>query len=53
MKGSIRIIVGLVLLMGAAGGLDKALDSQLPSLLLVAVLGLVILTSGVRAVKSQ
>jgi hypothetical protein len=53
MKGSIRIAVGFLVTFGAVGGLDNATDSQLLGLLLLAVGGLIILTSGVLAVKSQ
>lgn len=51
MKGTIRAIVGLLIVFGAAGGLDNAPDSQLLVVLLVAVLGLGIMYSGVSAMK--
>lgn len=49
MKGSIRIIVGLLLVMGAAGGIDNATDAQLLPLLGLAALGLFSMISGIRA----
>ena len=45
----IRVFVGLVVTMGAAGGIDNATDSQLLSCILVAAAGLAILASGVSA----
>ena len=53
MRGSIRTLVGLVVVMMAAGGLDNALDSQLPTLLLVAVVGLILMASGVNAMNRK
>lgn len=49
MKGSIRLIVGLLLVMGAAGGIDNATDAQLLPLLGLAALGLFSMISGIRA----
>ena len=51
MKGSIRAIVGLIVAMGAAGGLDTATDSQLVGCLAVAAVGLAVMYSGVMAMK--
>lgn len=51
MKGSIRFIVGLLIVFGVAGGLDTATDSQLLILLLVAAFGLGIMASGVGAIN--
>ena len=51
MRGSIRFIVGLVLVMGAAGGLDNATDSQLLPLLGIAALGLFSMYSATKAMK--
>ena len=53
MKGSIRAITGLVVSMLAAGSLDNATDSQLPVVILVAVLGIGLMYSGVSAMKEQ
>lgn len=51
MKGSIRLIVGLLLVMGAAGGLDNATDAQLLPLSLVAILGLFSMYSATKAMN--
>jgi hypothetical protein len=51
MKGSIRAIVGLLIVFGAAGGLDTATDCQLPVILMVAAVGLAVMYSGVMAMK--
>ena len=53
MKGSIRMLVGFLVTLGAVGGMEQAPDSQLLGLLVLAIGGLLILTSGVRAVNSQ
>ena len=53
MKGSIRAIIGLLIVFGAAGGIDNATDSQLPVAILLAVSGLAIMYSGVSAMKEQ
>ena len=52
MRGSIRAIVGLVVVMGAAGGLDTATDSQLIACVAIAVAGLALMASGVSAMKT-
>ena len=51
MRGTIRVIVGLVVVMGSVGGLDNATDAQLLPLLVVAGLGLFSMYSGVKAMK--
>jgi hypothetical protein len=51
MKGSIRAIVGLLVVFGVAGGLDTASDSQLLTLIVLGALGLGIMASGVSAMK--
>lgn len=51
MKGSIRGLLGLVVLMGVAGGMDTATDTQLPALILIAILGLFVMASGVKEMK--
>ena len=53
MKGSIRAITGLLVSMLAAGGLDNATDSQLPVVILIAVVGIALMYSGVSAMKGQ
>jgi hypothetical protein len=52
MKGSIRTIVGLVVTMGAAGGLDNATDAQLIPCMIVAAIGLSLMYSGVKAMRT-
>jgi hypothetical protein len=51
MKGSIRVITGLVVSLAAAGGLDNAADSELYVVILVAVAGIAIMYSGVSAMN--
>ena len=51
MKGSIRAILGLLVVFGAVGGIDNATDSQLLVESLIAVLGLGIMYSGVSAMN--
>ena len=53
MKGSIRAIIGLVVALGAAGGIDTASDNQILPILAVAIAGLLLMYSGVRAMKGQ
>jgi hypothetical protein len=52
MRGSIRTIVGLVVTMGAAGGLDNATDAQLIPCMIVAAIGLALMYSGVKAMRT-
>lgn len=51
MKGSIRAIVGLLVVLGASGGLDTATDAQLPIIVAVAISGLLVMASGVSAMN--
>ena len=51
MKGSIRAILGLIIVLGAAGGIDTATDSQLNVSILLAVCGLALMASGVSAMN--
>jgi hypothetical protein len=53
MRGSIRAIIGLLVVLGAAGGIDNAADDQLLLVTSVAVLGLLLMFSGVRAMKGN
>ena len=52
MKGSIRAILGLLITIAAAGGLDNATDDQLGLLVIIAGSGLAIMYSGVKAMKT-
>jgi len=49
MPGLIRILVGLIVLIGVAGGFDTATDAELLPLALIGVIGGFVLYSGVRA----
>lgn len=51
MKGSIRFIVGFLVVFGVGGALDSASDSQLLILLIVAAFGLGLMASGSAALK--
>ena len=51
MKGSIRVFVGLLLTMGAVGGLDAATDAHLLPLIAIAALGLYSMDSGTKAME--
>jgi hypothetical protein len=51
MRGSIRSFFGLIITMGAAGGLDTATDAQLLSCMAIAAVGLAIMASGVSAMR--
>lgn len=53
MKGMIRFVVGLVVVMGAVGGMDTATDMQLIPLLGIALLGLASMASGANANKKE
>ena len=53
MKGSIRVFLGLIITLGAAGGLDTATDNQLVLVTSVARLGCLLMYSGVSAMKEQ
>lgn len=52
MRGMIRVFVGLVVVMGAAGGIDNATDSQLLPCIALACVGLAVMASGVSASKA-
>ena len=51
MKGSIRAVLGLLIVFAAAGGIDNATDEQLGMVILAAGAGLAIMYSGVKAMK--
>lgn len=53
MRGSIRAFAGLLITMGAVGGVDNATDSQLLTLLVFAALGLGIMASGTAAMNKN
>lgn len=52
MKGSIRVFVGLLLVMGSVGGIDNATDGQLLPLIGIAAIGLFTMYSGAKAINN-
>lgn len=52
MRGSIRAILGLIIAMGAVGGLENP-ETPLLAGLALAVVGLAIMASGVSAMKES
>ena len=52
MQGTIRVILGLVVLMGVAGGIDVASDAELLILIAFAVIGGLLMASGVKAMNT-
>ena len=52
MKGSIRLVIGFLLVFGAVGGMETGTDAQLPAQLAVAALGLFSMYSATKAMKS-
>jgi uncharacterized membrane protein len=53
MKGSIRVFVGLVTIMGVAGGIDNATDAELFALIPFTIAGFALMLSGVNAMNKQ
>jgi hypothetical protein len=53
MRGSIRLFVGLVVVMAAGGGIDNATDAQLIPAVMVALSGLLLMASGVSAMNRK
>jgi hypothetical protein len=51
MRGSIRAIGGLIVVMAAVGGIENATDGQLLPCIAVAVLGLLCMYSGTNAMQ--
>jgi hypothetical protein len=51
MKGSIRAGIGFLCVFGSVGGLDNAADAQLLLATSIAVLGLLLMYSGVSAMN--
>ena len=49
MRGSIRFVVGLIVVFGAAGGIDTATDTQLLGCIAIAAVGLLVMASGATA----
>lgn len=53
MKGSIRLVIGFLMVFGAVGGIETGTDAQLPLQLFVAGLGLYAMYSGTKAMKTM
>jgi len=51
MRGSIRMFVGFMLVFGSVGGMDNSTDSDLLLLLGTAIIGMVLMLSGLKAMK--
>jgi hypothetical protein len=49
--GTIRFILGLLMVFGAVGGLEAKPDAAIGTVLLIAVVGLGIMLSGTRAME--
>ena len=47
----IRVIFGLLVTLGAAGGMDNATDAQLPLLIGIAAVGLVTMYFGSKSIS--
>ena len=53
MKGTIRVVVGMVIAMGSVGGIDTATDNKLVVLCVIAAVGIAIMYSGVQAMRTE
>ena len=53
MKGTMRTILGLILLMGVAGGIDTATDAELFLLAGIGALAMMLMFSGVSAMAEN
>lgn len=53
MKGSIRVFLGLLVVMGVAGGIDTATDEQLFQLIPFALVGFGLMISGANAMNKE
>ena len=53
MRGSIRALVGFLVVFGAVGGLDNATDGQVFALTALACAGLAVMLSGVNAMRGN
>ena len=52
MKGSIRFVVGFLLVFGAVGGMDNGTDAQLPIQIAIAAVGLFSMYSATKAIQN-
>jgi heme O synthase-like polyprenyltransferase len=53
MQGSIRLGVGFLMVFGAVGGMENNPEASLPALILVAVIGLLLMFSGTKAMNNE
>ena len=53
MKGSIRVILGMLLVFGVAGGIDTATDGELLILIPLAFAGFGLMLAGTNAMKDN
>lgn len=53
MKGSIRLAVGFMLVFGAVGGMEHNPEASLLTLISLAVVGLLIMFSGTKAMNNE
>jgi len=53
MSGSIRAFVGFLVVFGAVGGMDTSTDSDLLMLVGIAIAGLLVMASGIFAMKGN
>jgi hypothetical protein len=53
MKGSIRMVVGFLLVFGAVGGMETGTDAELPLQLVIAAVGLFSMYSGTKAMEHE
>ena len=51
MRGTIRTLVGFFIVFGSVGGIDNASDSELFLLAGIASVGMMLMLSGVKAMK--
>lgn len=51
MQGTIRTLVGFLIIAGAVGGIENGTDSQLILQLVIAAVGIALMYSGVSAIK--
>lgn len=53
MQGTIRTLLGFLIIAGAVGGIETGTDSQLIKQLIIAAIGMALMYSGVKAVKQH
>ena len=51
MPGTIRVMLGLLIAFAAVGGMDNSTDAQLAVLTVLALMGVAVMYSGVRAMR--